>query len=52
MEKVEGDTPEAHFKPKYVNFIISYQASTALPKTLTIKQHTQLQTLLSGSTKP
>ena len=41
-------------KPKYVkvNLIIPHQASTGLPKTLTIKQPTQLQTLLSGSTKP
>ena len=52
LENVEGDTPGAYFKPKYVNLIIPHQASTAFPTTLTIKQHTQLQTLLSGSTKP
>ena len=54
LENVGGDTPGAYFKPKCVkvNLIIPHQASTGLPKTLTIKQHTQLQTLLSGSTKP
>ena len=54
LENVGGDTPGAYFKPKYVkvNLIIPHQASTGLPKTLTIKQPTQLQTLLSVSTKP